>query len=132
MLFDSHLHTTFSSDSKMTLPEAKLAAEQLGIGMIVTEHMDIGYPVPDSFVFDVEDYFSQYDAARAESLLLGIEVGMTQSAAAETQALIDAHSFDCVIGSIHLVDGQDIYQPSFYEGRSKQETYRSYFVNLPK
>lgn len=130
MFFDTHLHTEFSSDSRMTLSQARQAAEKNGLGIIVTEHMDLGYPVPDSFVFDVDDYFSGYGPIRGEKVLLGIEIGMTMAQCAEGNAIIAAHPFDFVIGSIHLVDGQDIYQPEFYQGRTKSETYSRYFANM--
>ncbi len=130
MFFDTHMHTDVSSDSRMTLPQALQAAEKKGLGIIVTEHMDLGYPVPGSFIFDVDDYFSGYGSRRDEKILLGIEIGMMMAKCEEGNELIADYPFDFVIGSIHLVDGQDIYQPDFYQGRTKFETYGRYFVNM--
>ncbi|WP_346354820.1 histidinol phosphate phosphatase [Azotosporobacter soli] len=130
MLFDTHLHTTFSTDSRMTLAEAADAAEKKGIGIIVTEHMDIGYPEKNAFVFDVQEYFSQYEAKRSENMLLGIEIGMMLAQHQPAQTIIDEYPFDFVIGSIHFVDEQDIYQPSFYQEREKSETYGRYFESM--
>ena len=52
-MFDTHNHCEFSCDSKMTLAQAAVTAEKLGIGMILTEHWDYEYPTnPEMFLFD--------------------------------------------------------------------------------
>ena len=43
MIFDSHSHTEFSSDSEMKAVEAIETAKKLGIGMVFTEHYDYDY-----------------------------------------------------------------------------------------
>ena len=59
MLFDTHIHTQFSTDSTMILADAQAQANKLGIGITLTEHMDLAYPgEPASFVFDIDDYFA--------------------------------------------------------------------------
>ena len=64
MIFDTHMHCRYSIDSKMSIDEAKAAAEKLGIGMIITEHWDEDYPTnPEAFVFDIADYFASLPAA---------------------------------------------------------------------
>ena len=40
MLFDTHLHTKFSADSKMSIENAILSAKQQNIGLVLTEHLD--------------------------------------------------------------------------------------------
>lgn len=127
MLVDTHMHTQFSTDSKMQLSEAREQARQLGIGITITEHLDLLYPEPDLFVFDVDRYFAEYQSQRNENLLLGIEIGMQPACRQENSAIVAAHPFDFVIGSIHLVGGMDIYAAHFYEGRAKQASYGDYF-----
>ena len=48
MIFDTHMHCDFSTDSSMTLEESIAAAEKENIGMIVTEHWDYDYPTNPS------------------------------------------------------------------------------------
>ena len=127
MLFDSHMHTCFSTDSKMIISEAIARGKELNIGITITEHMDFCYPEPMAFVFDVDKYFAEYNQYRSESVLLGIEIGMRSDCLAENCQLIEKYPFDYVIGSVHVVDNFDIYIPEFYQGRSKQEVYRQYF-----
>jgi histidinol-phosphatase (PHP family) len=127
ILFDSHMHTRFSTDSKMNIEAAIKKAEELNIGIITTEHMDINFPVPYSFIFNPDDYFKEYSKYRCSKVLLGIELGMVAEQASENKAIADSHPFDYVIGSTHLVGGIDIFQKEFYEGISKKDSYESYF-----
>lgn len=130
MFFDTHVHTTFSTDSRMTLTEALDQAQALELGLILTEHMDLAYPEPEAFTFNVEEYFATYGSKRSDSLLLGIEVGMRDDCVAANRSIIAAYPFDFVIGSIHLVDAIDIYRKEFYLGRSKEEVYHQYFNTM--
>lgn len=132
MIFDTHIHTDFSSDSKMLLPDALARAEELGIGLITTEHMDLLYPERDQFIFDVDDYFAAYNPYRSDQLLLGIEIGMRPECLADNEAIVKKNSFDYVLGSIHMVEGIDIYYDVFYGKRTKVETYASYFETMAK
>ena len=127
MLFDSHMHTYFSADSRMMIDEAVARGRELNIGITITEHMDISYPGPLAFTFDVEQYFAEYKKYHSESVLLGIEIGMRSDCLDENCRLVEAYPFDYVIGSVHVVDNIDIYTPEFYQGRSKEEVYRQYF-----
>lgn len=45
MLFDTHLHTKFSADSKMSIEDAILSAKQQNIGLVLTEHLDYDFIV---------------------------------------------------------------------------------------
>lgn len=127
MLFDSHMHTRFSTDSKMLIDEAIARGQELNIGITITEHMDFGYPEPQAFIFDVNKYFAEYNQYRSDKVLLGIEIGMRADFLAENTQLVKNYPFDYVIGSVHVVDNLDIYIPEFYQGRSKQVVYRQYF-----
>lgn len=126
-MFDSHMHSSISYDSEMDAKEAIHSLKRLGLGGVFTEHYDLGYPEPDKFLFDSDDYFRKYSSFRESGLLLGIELGMVSGFAAEAEAITEKFPYDHVIGSIHVVEGKDIYYPEFYEGRSKLETYGAYF-----
>ena len=40
MIFDSHVHTTFSVDADTTIAQAIRAAEEKNVGLVITDHMD--------------------------------------------------------------------------------------------
>lgn len=127
MLFDTHIHTRFSTDSNMQIEDALLKARQSGIGLTLTEHMDLAYPgEPEAFVFNAEDYFAAYESFRSPSVLLGVELGMRVDCLEDNRRLVAKYPFDYIIGSIHVVDDMDIYCAEFYQGRTKQAVYNQY------
>ena len=128
MLFDSHLHTEVSADSEMKAEDALARAEALGIGLVFTEHIDFSYQGKLSFIFSPEDYWKNYEPLRGERLSLGVELGMVPGELEMAKAFLARAPFDEVIGSIHLIDGGDIYEPSTYEGKTQQEVYLRYFT----
>lgn len=125
-MFDCHIHTTFSTDSKMKMEEVINKCKALNIGAIITEHMDLKFPRPDEFIFDVEKYFEQYEKYRSNKLLLGFEMGMRLDCIEENKILSEKYDFDYVIGSIHLVNNIDIFGEELYCNRSKEDAYEEY------
>lgn len=130
MMFDTHMHTEVSSDSKMTIEQAIARAKELNMGIILTEHMDYLYPQSDMFVFDAADYFDRYGKYRNSEVLLGIEIGMQEACLEKNRQLVLTHSFDYIIGSIHVVEGIDIYYEEFYRTRGIEEVYERYFTAM--
>lgn len=126
-MFDSHIHSSISSDSTLAAADAIRAMKEKKIGGVFTEHFDFGYPEAGTFIFDPDMYFSKYDKLRSSRCFLGIEIGLVAGFGREAADLIQKHAFDYVIGSIHVVENMDIYYPDFYAGRSKLEAYSAYF-----
>ena len=128
MLFDSHLHTEVSADSEMKARDALAAAEAQGIGLVFTEHIDFSYQGKLNFIFSPEEYWDAYEPLRGNRLSLGVELGMVPGELDMAKAFLARAPFDEVIGSIHLIDGGDIYEPSTYEGKTQEEVYLRYFA----
>lgn len=127
MLFDTHMHTTFSTDSKMTIEQAIAKGQELNLGITITEHMDLGYPETNAFQFDIDEYLAAYDKFRGDKVLLGIEIGMRDDCLQDNRDLAKRDGIDYIIGSIHVIDNMDIYHESFYRNHTKQEVYSRYF-----
>lgn len=131
MIFDSHSHTKFSSDSEMAAEEAIAIAEKLGIGLAFTEHYDydylenLNYKNMD-FRFDAKEYWQKYESLRSEKLSLGVEIGLVDDTSKENKEFIAQAPFDMVIGSIHNIDRWDLYYPNFYEGKDKNAAFNQY------
>lgn len=125
-MFDCHVHTRFSTDSKMSVEDALKRASDLNLGLIVTEHMDLKYPDEGKFTFNPEEYFNEYSKYRNDKLLLGVEMGIREDCLEENKILAQSYGFDYIIGSVHVVDNIDIYESVFYEGRDKKEVYLQY------
>ena len=125
MIFDCHTHTKFSADSEMRAADAIARAQNFGCGIIFTEHYD--YDLPE-FTFDAAAYFDEYENFRSDTVHLGVEVGLTESARAANKNFLAQGDFDFVIGSIHVVDDIDIYNEIFYADKDKLTAYRKYFA----
>lgn len=131
---DYHVHTSFSGDCTV-LPDVMIehAIERGITHLCLTDHMD--YDFTDSevcFEFDPEEYFRRLNALKETyadriRLAVGIELGLQPYLGKKHHNLIFSHSFDFVIGSIHLVHSRDPYYPSFYEGRPEEDAYLEYF-----
>ena len=130
MIFDTHVHTNFSSDSTMLLEEALAVAQKMKIGIITTEHMDLNYPDKSKFNFDIQKYFATYQKYKSDNFLLGIEIGMAKSCIEKNATVAKAAEFDYILGSIHTVDDMDIYYDVFYRNKTKQEAYEAYFKTM--
>lgn len=129
-MFDTHIHTTFSTDSNMKLENAMDYMKKKYISGIITEHMDINFPKKNLFCFNVEDYFDTYDNYRDNNLLLGIELGMKEDCFEESEEIIQNNSFDYVLGSIHLVENLDLYYEDYYKDKNKKQAYTKYFETI--
>ena len=131
MVFDSHIHTKFSADSKMTATDALARAKNLNLGVVFTEHFDYGVELNGrEFTFDAATYMHEYKNLRGLNCRLGVEVGLRKSARTVNEKFLARADFDFVIGSIHLVDDFDIYYPEFYADKSKAVAYEKYFSQM--
>lgn len=122
MIYDTHMHCDYSCDSEMKLEDALAAATEQGIGLTVTEHWDYDYPTnPDAFTFDIDEYFARFMPLKSDKALIGIEIGMqTHTAEADTR-IAQSHALDYVLASIHCIGRRDLYEPTCYECRTRQQ-----------
>lgn len=132
MIFDSHMHSKFSSDSKMNILDAITIGKEKNIGIIITDHMDLDYPVKEEFKFDIPSYFNEYEKYRSNKVKLGIEIGLTENTLIENENIAANYDFDFVLGSIHAVKGLDIYAEYIHQGYNKKDYFNYYFEDMLK
>ncbi len=130
-IIDSHTHSNFSPDSSMTIKEALVAAEKIGLaGLAFTDHLDLKTPDGDMrFAFDPADQQREALLHRQNSkvdLLSGVEIGLQPENLKETKEYLSNYKFDTIIASIHFVDGVDPYKGDYYQGLQKREAYGRY------
>ncbi len=142
--FDTHIHTEFSTDSSTPPATQLLRAAKLGLaGICITDHMDYDFPASAlghptegiPFFFDWDAYTATINTLRKESsltLLTGVECGLQKSKSVieKNQKLRLQPALDYMIGSLHLVDGQDPYYASFWQDRNPESCIQSYFESL--
>lgn len=127
-LFDTHMHTDFSFDSKEKLENILKKSKELGIGVITTEHKDLNYMDVGGFPidFNVDDYFKAYEPYKSDTYLMGIELGLDRDYKEEVQAITKAYPFDMVIGSLHTMDGINLSDRQYYKDINEKDFYHHY------
>lgn len=137
MLWDVHMHCSFSGDSNANPNDMIQSAIQKNLaGICFTDHLDYDYPdEPNTFLLDIEAYRSKILELiqlyqNRFPIHLGIELGLQPHLAEKHASLLASYPFDFVIGSSHVVHGFDPYYPKYYEGKTEQEAYYEYFSSI--
>ncbi len=140
MYWDTHMHCSFSGDSKSSPDSMIQSAVSKGLyGICFTDHMDYDYPArpqePVTFEFEPACYERamlalQESYAGRIRILRGIELGLQPHLAQRHTELLEAYSYDFVIASSHVVHGKDPYYADYYEGRSEDAAYLEYFESI--
>lgn len=126
-MFDYHMHSAVSFDSSATAAAMLAAAEARGLKEICfTDHID--YTPEMDMVFDTGVYKAAYDALQSEKLLIrrGMEFGLTPDNQAQLKEALKRYNFDFVIGSVHLVDGLDVYMEPYWQGKTVEQAEQQY------
>ncbi len=140
-MWDIHMHSYFSGDSDANPEEMILSAINKGLeGICFTDHHDIDYPKePDEpdFLIDFTRYFKELNALGEKyegriKVGIGIELGLQPHIFKENKMVMTENNFDMCIGSVHVVEKKDPYYGSFYDGRSEEDAFRSYFEDTIK
>ena len=139
ILWDCHMHSSFSVDSSTPMEDMVLKSIQQGLtGICFTEHLDPDYPdTPEKidFSLDIPAYHKQLQTLREKykdklDIRFGIEIGLQPHLEDYFRQLLKEYPFDFVIGSSHIVHGADPYYPSFFKGRKESECYMEYFESI--
>jgi histidinol-phosphatase (PHP family) len=134
---DYHNHTDFSADCDTPAELMIEKAIDLGLAYLcMTDHMDPDMQFPGlDFTFDLDEYFAKHQELKKRyqdkiTLLTGIELGLQPHIGDDLRNIVNAGTYDFIIGSIHVVDHVDPYFKEYWEGKTEyQGTYR-YFENV--
>ncbi len=140
---DYHLHTHHSGDCNAPLEDVIRSAIEKGLSAICfTEHMDLHFPETeethsDTFTLDGEAYRREFQSLYNKygdriDLRFGLECGMQTANHAENSAFIHRYGFDVVLGSVHLLYGEDPYPCSFFKDhpeRSEKQAFADYLAS---
>lgn len=139
ILWDCHMHSSFSADSDTPMENMIQRGIDLGLkGITFTEHLDPDYPdTPDGldFSLDIPAYHEKLlklqDTYKDQiQIRFGIELGLQMHLEEYFHSLLAKTPFDFIIGSSHLVHGYDPYYPEFFEGRKEFYCYMEYFESI--
>ena len=140
-MYDCHLHTKYSFDGKNEMAEVCEISLQHGMkGLCFTDHVDLAAPNPHSkalvdYVPDMAAYKQDFDRVKRQygnSLALGrgIEIGLQPGLQDRNLAEIAKAQPDFIIGSIHYIDGMDIYHGNFSRGKTERQAYLAYLEHI--
>ena len=121
-MFDYHMHTRVSFDGHDTGLAMATAARDRGLKEICfTDHID--YTPEMDMVFDTAVYNAEYDGLEVPGLKIrrGMEFGLTPHNPEQLKLDLGRRHFDFVLGSVHLVDGLDVYMQPYWEGKTYDE-----------
>ncbi len=133
-MYDYHMHSTVSFDGRGTPEAMAAAAAEAGLKEICfTDHIDY-LNSTDSVMnpFTQQDYRKAYDHLEAAGVKIrkGVEYGMTPDNLQQMKQDLTMYPFDYVLGSVHLVDGEDIYMAPYWEGKTISQVYRRYLQEV--
>lgn len=132
---DLHVHSNYSSDSEEPLEKIVEAAVGGGLSVLcVTEHMDMDFPTGE-FILDTPAYKAELFSLREKyadriELLYGVELGLMDYLAPRLYEYTASEPFDFIIGSSHLVDGMDPYEPPYFEKYGDRNGILRYFESI--
>ncbi len=134
---DSHTHNSFSSDSKTPMEEMARGAIHRGLnGICITDHMDYDFPACYQLRFQFDDVAHEEEVRKLQEnyrdrldIRYGVEVGLKAKKCVkdDIRNLVNRHSFDYVIGSIHVVKEMDPYYKEFWDTFSSEKEAIVYY-----
>lgn len=139
ILWDCHMHSSFSADSDTSMENMILDAIRRGLtGICFTEHLDPDYPPTpnnDTFELDLPAYRETLFMLKEKyhsrlNIHFGIELGLQPHLHTFFRDLLNEFPFDFVIGSSHVVHGYDPYYKDFFNNRNESDCYQEYFESI--
>lgn len=138
MLFfaDYHMHSHHSFDATFSVREMAEAAVRAGLTEICfTNHIDFEDPRYADMAADLGAQREEIEQARALlpiTILHGAEVGLSpdRTISDKSYAYVKDAGLDFIIGSVHMVQGQNAYVPPYFENRSRDDAYTAYAAEV--
>ena len=136
-IYDSHTHSSFSFDGEVPPEEMIRASIKAGLsGICFTDHMDPDFGENGTeWTFDPEPYFKTllplFDKYEDKIILAaGMEFGMQPHLGPCFLKLTETFRFNHIIGSQHLVYGEDPYEREVFQKHGAKDVVREYYDEL--
>lgn len=134
-LVDSHIHTTFSPDSRA--PMAAMVERGIALGLrelTFTEHLDLdpagmgNFLRPAAYIEEIERCRRVYGDRIV--IRAGLEVGDVHRYGAAIAARLAGLPLDFLIGSVHFIDGEFVGGPGYIDGHTPAAAIGAYFEQV--
>lgn len=136
ILSDCHMHTAFSTDSQTDPEDMIKGAIEKGLEAVCfTDHHDKDFPLKDAFMLDAEHYFQKMIMLKEKykdqlDIRIGVEIGLQEHLGEYYQEYVARYPFDFVIGSLHVIDQMDPYEPEYFSDKTDDEGYIHAFEKM--
>lgn len=136
-MFDYHMHSSFSADCSVPMEKMAEASFKKGLSEICfTDHIDYDYP-DETIHFDFDEVERAATIRKLNSqfrgqltIKEGVEIGLQPHLLDRYEDLMDRHSFDFVICSLHTVENKSLHYRELFEDRSVDEAFETYYKEL--
>lgn len=135
-MHDYHMHSLFSCDCQATMQDMCKSAIAQDIPEIgFTEHFDLHPLEPCNNWFRPAPWWAEVERCRLEfagrlTIRAGIEVGEPHIYRAEMDALLAQWPFDYVLGSLHWVGRNSMFDINYFKQTPRDQAYRAFFIEL--
>lgn len=133
-MFDYHVHSRVSFDGHDSGLALAQAARNAGLREICfTDHVDYDpRGIMGIMAFDTQSYNTEYDGLELPGLKIrrGMEFGMTPENREQFETDLLRRPFDFVLGSVHFVDGLDVYYRDYWQGKTVFQAERQYLEEV--
>jgi histidinol-phosphatase (PHP family) len=134
---DYHLHTHHSFDCKIPMAEMCAAAIDAGISEIAfSDHfnnhlldIDLGYYDPERYFTDIERCRMQFPNL---TIRTAVEVGEPHRWQRKLQPVLERYPYDVVLGSLHWVGNNNMFNVDYFRGNPPQVAFGVYFTELAR
>lgn len=131
---DTHIHSEYSHDSVCPVYEINQAALEKGMDVVcITDHCDIysGHDVGALLEYRkqvIKGIAEDAEGCTGVEILTGVEIGGGFIEPEIAQAVVDAHSYDVIIGSVHGIMFRGMRQSTskFDFGKADEATMLEY------
>lgn len=136
-MYDYHLHSEYSIDSKISMEAMVLAAIDKNMKSICfTDHVDFDSTSQKiDFVFRTSDYFRnirqvKYKYMKEIEILAGVEIGIQPHLFDKYNKFIEENDFDFVLMSVHSVNKLDIHADNYIKGIEPLDALEGYYKDM--
>lgn len=135
-MFDTHTHCIHSHDSKQDPEQLVTAAIDMGLDYLaVTDHYDGELTLLPEFShipqIDLDNHFEVISSLKEKyrdkiQIGVGIECGYMKEADGIYLENLKKYDTDIIINSVHTIEYEDCYEPSYFAKRTKHQAYYAY------
>lgn len=136
-MYDFHIHSDYSMDSKYLIEEMVLAAIDKNMKSICfTDHIEFDVTSNNiDIVFRTNDYFKKVRQAKYRyiqeiEILAGVEIGMQPHLASRYENFLKDNPFDFIIMSVHTINGKDINADKYTHNKKPIDALIGYYNYL--